>query len=131
MKTQLRKTASLLIATLAAALLLAGCMQSSGSYSLINYGEDSGDGYWEMEYEYFDGYKQKKISLNGEPFFMLADFTTLSGSLRVIVSGANEVYYDGVVTTDTNITVEAPSEKSITIRVEAEDHEGSFYFDWG
>lgn len=130
MKTALRKIVCLLAATLAAALLLAGCIQSSGSYSLTNYSEDSGDGYWEMHYEYFNGYKQKRMGVSEEPHTIKVDIGTASGSLSLIISGENGTYYEERGIPTSSFEVDFSGEESITIRVEAEDHSGAFIITW-
>lgn len=127
-KTLRHATAGLLAAALL--LALAGCSFTSGSYSLTNYSEDSGGDYWRMEHEYFNGYQQKKVVWNGEPFTLDVDITTLSGSIALTVSGERGVYYQEKNIGTSAFTVEVPDEVAVTIRVEAEDHQGGFSFRW-
>jgi len=68
------------------AISLFGC-NSSGTYVVKKMSkEDSGDNYMEMTYEYFNGYKYKKVEANkGDVLELSTNVNTKGGKLNIFV----------------------------------------------
>ncbi len=122
----------LLFSIAVAAILLGGCSNSSGSYSMINSNETSGDKYWNAAYNKFDGYKQKSISLDDNINYVFAvHVVTESGNLALSITGDNgTIYFNEAKLQTSAFDVHVNNEDKITIRLDAQNHMGNFDINW-
>ncbi len=118
-------------ALLLIAVCLAGCTAKSG-YSALVMDEDSGDNYWEASYEKFDGYKERYISISGEGAHTFSvEIVTESGGLGLTIKDSEgEECYTGNDLQSASFTVGVDSPGKYTLRVDADNHTGSFNVEW-
>ncbi len=112
-------------------ICLGGCA-SFGSSAVLVMDEDSGDDYWKASYVKFNGYKERYISVSGEGEHTFSvEIVTDSGELGLTIEdGEGEECYTGNELPSTSFTVGVDSPGKYTLRVDADDHTGSFNVKW-
>ncbi len=111
-------------------LCLNGCTMSS--YSGLVMDENSGDDYWNATYEKFNGYKERNITISGDGSHAFAvEIVTDSGSLGLTITdnAGNELYTGNELPTSA-FEVGVDSSDKYQVRVDADDHSGSFKIEW-
>ena len=85
-----------------------------------------------MSYLLFTGSKEKKLTVNeNEPLTVSVDIETEEGSLDVsIYNEAGEYSYEGHDIETSTFTVTLSEAGKYTIKVEADEHKGSYSFTW-
>ncbi len=124
----MKKAFAIVIAASLLLLCLAGCKVSGNT--TINSTESSGDGYWRMTYESFDGNMERWISLSGaDEYTFSVDIVTDSGSLALSVTNSEgETMYSGIQSGAFSFM--ADEEGDYVISFEADKHSGSFSIEW-
>ncbi len=119
-----------IFAILLSAVCLAGCYK--GGYSALIMNEHSGDNYWEASYEKFDGYKERYVTISGEgSHTFTVEIVSNSGALGLTVEDSEgEEFYTGNDLPSASFTVGVDSPGKYTVRVDADDHTGSFNIKW-
>lgn len=112
-------------------LLVSGC-SSVGSYSFIKSHENSDDNYWNVSYEKFNGYKQREITLAGEgEHTFTIEIETNSGALSLSIKDAEGTsFYNGNEMPSSSFLVIVDKEGKYVIRLDADNHAGSFDIKW-
>lgn len=83
-----------------------------------------------MRYDKFDGHKSRSIKLDS-PTEITVDIQSESGSLDLSITDSDgNSYYQGqdIPTSTFSVHLDKPAE--YIIKVEAEDHKGSYQLDW-
>lgn len=126
MKKRMTTTFSLLLAI----VLFAACAAQSSL--LVNAMENNGNGFWNLHYERFDGSKDRQINLSGKgPHTIRVDIETNEGALDLsIEDDAGTQLYRGSELPTSSFEVEADSEGTYHIRLEADNHSGGFSVEW-
>lgn len=115
------------------AISLFGC-NSSGKYvvkKMIK--EDNGNNYMEMTYEYFDGYKYKKVKANkGNILELSLNVTTKGGKLNILVLNdkEEEIYSNYDLNGNINEKINIDEDGKYMIKIEGDKHEGSYDISW-
>ena len=112
-------------------ILLTGC---SGSWVIINGFTYNTPTKISMRYDRFDGYKTKTLDVEaGETVVVSVKVVTNSGLLDAFIAkdnNTNDCSYQGNDIPTSSFTVNLTSEGKYTIRVDADNHSGSFSFEW-
>ena len=128
----MKKMATISIAILMMLSFFSGCTATKGSYAFVNSKENSGNGFWAITYDSFNGYKQRTIKRSDDGSNILTiEIVTESGTLDVSItddSGAS--VYSGVELNTSTFEVPVNSGEKYTIKLEAVDHIGSFSVKW-
>ncbi len=115
------------------AISLFGC-NSSGTYVVKKMSkEDSGNNYMEMSYEYFDGYKYKKVNANkGNILELSLNVTTKEGKLNILVLNdkEEEIYSNYDLNGNINEKINIYEDGKYMIKIEGDKHEGSYDINW-
>ncbi len=117
------------------AISLFGC-NSSGKYVVKKMSkEDNGNNCMEMTYEYFDGYKYKKVEANkGNILELSLNVTTKGGKLNILVLNDKEekIYsnYDLNGNINEKIKINIDEDGKYMIKIEGDKHEGSYDISW-
>ena len=87
-----------------------------------------------MSYEKFTGYKQTEIKVDeGETVDVFVDIVTDDGTINAYISKDNEkdnCDYEGQDIQTSSFTVTLSEPGTYAIRVDADDHKGSYSFSW-
>ena len=115
------------------AISLFGC-NSSGKYVVKKMSkEDNGNNYMEMTYEYFDGYKYKKVEANkGNILELSLNVTTKGGKLNILVLNdkEEEIYSNYDLNGNINEKIDIDEDGKYMIKIEGDKHEGSYDISW-
>lgn len=115
------------------AISLFGC-NSSGKYVVKKMSrEDNGNNYMEMTYEYFDGYKYKKVEANkGNILELSLNVTTKGGKLNILVLNdkEEEIYSNYDLNGNINEKINIDEDGKYMIKIEGDKHEGSYDISW-
>ena len=115
------------------AISLFGC-NSSGKYVVKKMSkEDNGNSYMEMTYEYFDGYKYKKVEANkGNILELSLNVTTKGGKLNILVLNdkEEEIYSNYDLNGNINEKIDIDEDGKYMIKIEGDKHEGSYDISW-
>ena len=115
------------------AISLFGC-NSSGKYVVKKMSkEDNGNNYMEMTYEYFDGYKYKKVKANkGNILELSLNVTTKGGKLNILVLNdkEEEIYSNYDLNGNINEKINIDEDGKYMIKIEGDKHEGSYDISW-
>lgn len=115
------------------AISLFGC-NSSGKYVVKKMSkEDNGNNYMEMTYEYFDGYKYKKVEANkGNILELSLNVTTKGGKLNILVLNdkEEEIYSNYDLNGNINEKINIDEDGKYMIKIEGDKHEGSYDINW-
>ena len=115
------------------AISLFGC-NSSGKYVVKKMSkEDNGNNYMEMTYEYFDGYKYKKVEANkGNILELSLNITTKGGKLNILVLNdkEEEIYSNYDLNGNINEKINIDEDGKYMIKIEGDKHEGSYDISW-
>ena len=115
------------------AISLFGC-NSSGKYVVKKMSkEDNGNNYMEMTYEYFDGYKYKKVKANkGNILELSLNVTTKGGKLNILVLNdkEEEIYSNYDLNGNINEKIDIDEDGKYMIKIEGDKHEGSYDISW-
>jgi len=115
------------------AISLFGC-NSSGTYVVKKMSkEDSGDNYMEMTYEYFNGYKYKKVEANkGDVLELSTNVNTKGGKLNIFVLNDKdeEIYSNCNLNGKVNETINIDEDGKYKIKIEGDKHEGFYNVNW-
>ena len=121
---------NILVFILISLICFNGCISSSGKYltkfCISNQNKTS----FSMSYDSFDGYKVYSVKFE-ENSVIKIDFTTESGQLDCkIEDNAGNILYqkENTETLQDTLTIENNGKYKITLT--AENHKGSFSFDW-
>ncbi len=120
-----------IFATLLIAVCLAGCT-AYGSSAVLIMNEDKGDNHWKADYVKFNGYKERYISISGEGEHTFSvEIVTDSGELGLTIKDSEgEECYTGNDLQSASFTVGVDSPGKYTVRVDADNHTGSFNVEW-
>ena len=127
----LKKNFCLLIA-LMVLIVLTGC--TCGSFTVLKSSELNTPTMMSMSYEKFNGFKQRQIKvLEDETLVISVNIVTEAGSIDAYVAKDNDTSnstYEGndIPTSSFIVTLTEPGK--YTIRVDAENHTGSYSFSW-
>ncbi len=126
----MRKRLFASVAVLLLGLVLAGC--TTGSFNAMNYNENNGGEYWEADYELFNGYRQREITLSGDgEHAFTVDVESSAGKLALTITNSDgATLYTGNDLPTSSFTVQAFTPGKYTIRLEAENHCGSYSVKW-
>ena len=123
-----------LLVIVVAILLIIGCISGCtyGSYIFIKSYETSGSNSWQISYEKFNGFKQRNIKLSDEDGLTFnVEIETNSGVFGlVIVDSDGTSIYSGDDLPTSSFSVKADSAGKYTIRVNTDNHSGSFNITW-
>lgn len=126
----MKKKHMLVAVLLLLAVMVTGC--TKGSYTFLKSNEKSGNSYWNASYEQFNGYKQREVSVSGdgEHAFTVAIVTT-SGTLGLVITDkdGNTLYTGSDIETST-FDVQVDTAGKYIVKVEADNHQGSFDIQW-
>lgn len=118
-------------------LIVFGMLYFSGialdSYSAQSMVQTSWGGHWDASYSYLNGYKQRRVSLNEGTHTFTIEVTTKSGALDLSIVGQDGTeYYRGseILTTSFEVQVHLSSKDKLTLRVDANNHSGSYKIRW-
>ena len=115
------------------AISLFGC-NSSGKYVVKKMSkEDNGNNRMEMTYEYFDGYKYKKVEANkGNILELSLNVTTKGGKLNILVLNdkEEEIYSNYDLNGNINEKINIDEDGKYMIKIEGDKHEGSYDISW-
>lgn len=115
-----------------AVFLLTGCTVDSSF--VVGAVEKNTSTQMSMSYRKFDGYKQRKFEVKeGAPVIVSVEIETESGNLDAYIAKDNskeDAVYEGHDIPDSSFTVTVSEPGEYTIRVEGEDHSGSYSFSW-
>ena len=114
---------------LALLLLLTGC--GRGSYRTVMSVAQQNSHSFSMRYELFDGEKVYTIKAGDQKVAVAVSVETQSGNLAItIAKDGEEPVYSGhhLLTTDFVVYLNEPGKYTVTLS--AQDHSGSYYFDW-
>ena len=115
------------------AISLFGC-NSSGKYVVKKMSkEDNGNNYMEMTYEYFDGYKYKKVEANkGNILELSLNVTTKGGKLNILVLNdkEEEIYSNYDLNGNIYEKINIDDDGKYMIKIEGDKHEGSYDISW-
>ena len=115
------------------AISLFGC-NSSGKYVVKKMSrEDNGNNYMEMTYEYFDGYKYKKVEANkGNILELSLNVTTKGGKINILVLNdkEEEIYSNYDLNGNINEKINIDEDGKYMIKIEGDKHEGSYDISW-
>lgn len=123
-----------LLLVAAMALPLTGCdeaLVSSGTTFMCVSNQTSES--FSMSYEQFDGMKQYRLKTRQDHTTVRVDVETESGSLSVKVTaadGRDELTYVAENLQTGSYAFEVPNAGKYTVTVTADEHSGSFSFDW-
>ena len=95
--------------------------------------EDNGNNYMEMTYEYFDGYKYKKVKANkGNILELSLNVTTKGGKLNILVLNdkEEEIYSNYDLNGNINEKINIDEDGKYMIKIEGDKHEGSYDINW-
>ena len=113
--------------------LLTGCTTSSGT--VINASESNTSTKMSMSYDKFNGYKERVIEVKeGKPIIVTVNIVTKSGSIDAYITRDNDIdnsSYEGHDIQTTKFSVTLSEQGRYTIRVDANNHSGSYSFSWG
>lgn len=110
---------------------VSGC--TTGSGTVLRSVEDNGPSKMSMSYEKFTGYKQTHITVKDEPVVVAVEIETESGILDAYIAIDNDILntsYLGHDIPTTSFTVTLSEPGYYTVRVDAENHSGSYSFTW-
>lgn len=112
-------------------LFLTGC---SGSWLIINGVTYNTPILFSMRYERFNGNKERSITVDAnETLIITVTVETVSGLLDAYIAKDNntdDCSYQGNDIQTTSFTVTLSQAGRYTIRVDADNHRGSFSFNW-
>lgn len=115
------------------AISLFGC-NSSGKYVVKKMSkEDNRNNCMEMTYEYFDGYKYKKVEANkGNILELSLNVTTKGGKLNILVLNdkEEEIYSNYDLNGNINEKINIDEDGKYMIKIEGDKHEGSYDISW-
>jgi len=126
----MKKFVFVTMVTLALALFMSAC--TTGSYSSVRSVEVNQKNHWSMSYEKFNGYKQRKITLNGKgEHKFTVEITTESGTLGLLIckNDGTAIYEETELGTSV-FEVVAEGGETYSIRLDAVTHAGSFDIKW-
>jgi hypothetical protein len=113
--------------------LINGC--TTGSGVVLNASELNTTTKMSMTYEKFTGHKQTHIEVKeNSPVEVAVNFVTEKGSLDAYIAKDNDTSdcsYEGHDISTSSFTVTLSEPGNYTVRVDAEDHTGSYSFSWG
>lgn len=110
---------------------VSGCTSGNSSL-LIKSIEKSGNGYWQISYEKFDGSQERVVAMSGtgEHTFSI-DIVTNSGTLGLSIKDQDGTsLYSGKELPSSSFAVIVDGEGEYTIRFDAVSHSGSFDVKW-
>ncbi len=109
-----------------------GC--SRGSYSCKNSIEVNTHTKMSMSYEKFKGYKETEITVKeGESVVVSVEIVTESGSINAYIAKDNDkknCSYEGNDIQTSSFDVTLSEAGKYTLRVDADNHKGSYSFSW-
>lgn len=110
--------------------LLAGCTVSSGT--AIKMTEDNNSHRMSATYSKFNGYKKTTLKLkNDEEKTVNVDIETTKGEIDLTITHEDgTVAYEGDNLETSTFEVNLDKEGKYTIRIDADDHSGSYDINW-
>lgn len=131
------KIATLVAVPVLIVAIVAGTLHFSGAspdrYLARSMVQTSLGSRWSARYGYLDGYKQRNVSLDAGTHTFSIEITTTSGEISLsIMSGDGTEYYKGTClpTSNFQVQVDLPTKDKLTLRVDANDHKGSYQIAW-
>ncbi|MHC1696326.1 MAG: hypothetical protein AB9835_13870 [Eubacteriales bacterium] len=119
-------------AVLTVLMLLVLCSCSYGAYTTVMSVETNTSSEKAMKYEKFNGYKSYKFKVDeGEAVTVAVNFTSESGKLSAYIAKDNDkskAVYEGNDIPTSEFTVNITESGEYTIRLDAENHKGSYFF---
>ena len=129
--SMLKKNLYLLI-TLILLAVLTGC--TCGSFTILNGSELNTSTKMSMSYEKFNGFKQRNIEVREDETLVISvNIVTEAGSIDAYVAKDNDTTnstYTGKDIPTSSFTVTITKPGKYTIRVDAQNHTGSYSFSW-
>lgn len=126
------KKNSLLLILVVLLTMLSGCTMGSGTVK--NASELNTPTKMSMLYDKFNGYKETQIEVKeNEPLIVAISVVTESGSIDAYIAKDNDTDncdYKGHDIQTSSFAVTLSERGSYTIRVDAENHTGSYSFSW-
>ena len=125
----MRRKLILLAACACLVFSFTACSRESG-YTLMSLRQDTLTS-MKMSYQKFSGYKEKDISVpDNEVLVLSGEFTTNSGTLGITVSDAEgNLVFEKKDVQNSDFETEL-AQGSYEIRIDADDHSGSYYVSW-
>jgi hypothetical protein len=125
------KKIAVCIAVLLLMLAMTGCPR--GSYIVIKGVQTNTAHSMAMRYDRFKGHKTVTVKVpEGEVWEVYVDISTDSGEIGLSITGRDgRSYYQEEELSTSSFTVTLEQAGKYDIRVDAEDHKGSYHISWG
>jgi hypothetical protein len=104
---------------------------SSGASSSLMRVESSGRDHWYASYKKFDGFRWRNVLLDEGTYRFTVETATESGEISLSIKGKDgTVYYSGSGFPASTFDIKADGKEKIELRIDVEDHSGSYKISW-